>query len=267
MSIIHMVGYYMIWYSTMNENKMYLEKVTLVSLSSIKIHETIRAMEYSMKRIRFADSILFTHELPNELPNSIRFVAVPKMKDVDDYNRIMLFELFKYIHTEYVLVIQWDGYVVNPDMWDQNFLDYDYIGAPWPSELDFRDANGRLCRVGNGVSLRSYRIMEYPDKAGLSWHTGENEDTFLCCIHRVEIEEAGMTIAPLDVACKFSHERPIPEIIGIRPFVFHKWDGNNVQYPRFGEGLVRETKRIIAKGLIRIDVYDKMHSFFRKICR
>ena len=248
----------------MRKKTLSLNKVTLISLSSVKISETIQAMEYSMNNIDFAESILFTHELPDDLPDNIKFIHVQEMKNVDDYNRIMLFELYKYIKTKYVLVIQWDGYVVNPDMWDQSFLDYDYIGAPWPAELDFRDAKGRLCRVGNGVSLRSHRIMEYPDKAGLSWHPGENEDTFLCCIHRVKIEEAGMTIAPVDVASKFSHERPIPEVKGIRPFVFHKWDGNNVQYPRFGEGIVRETKRIMAKSLIKIGVYDKMHSLFTK---
>ena len=24
-------------------------------------------------------------------------------------------------------------HIVNPEMWDKKFLNYDYIGAPWPS--------------------------------------------------------------------------------------------------------------------------------------
>ena len=244
-----------------------LDNVTLISLSSVMINETIQAMMYSMKKISFADAIIFTHKLPDDLPDSIRYIHVQEMKSVDDYNKVMLYDLYNHIQTDYALVIQWDGYVVNPDKWDKSFLEYDYIGAPWPADLDFRDSDGRLCRVGNGVSLRSRRIMEFPDKAGLSWNQGENEDTFLCCIHKKEIEEAGMTIAPLELACMFSHERPIPEIKGIRPFMFHKWDGDNVQYPRFGEGHIREIKRLISKCLIRIGIYDQIHDCFRKICR
>ena len=241
-----------------------LDNVTLISLTSVKISETIKAMKYSMRGIKFADAILFTHEDPPELPRDIRLIKVDKMNNVDDYNRIMLFELYKYIKTEYVLIVQWDGYVVNPSKWDSAFLGYDYIGAPWPAELDFRDADGDLCQVGNGVSLRSRRIMEYPDKTNMSWNPGENEDTYLCCQHKVEIEQAGMKIAPFNIACRFSHERPIPEIKDIEPFMFHKWDGHNVQYPRFGEGTIREIKRVISKILIHLGVYDTCHVFFRQ---
>ena len=247
--------------------KIVLENVTLISLTSVKIDETIRAMQYSMRRIDFNKSILFTHEKPTELPTQIEYIHVDKMNNVDDYNRIMLFELYKHIMTDYVLVIQWDGYVVNPCKWSKEFLNYDYVGAPWPAELGFRDLDGNLCQVGNGVSLRSRRIMEYPDKNELSWKPGENEDTYLCCMHKKEIENAGMRIAPLEIACLFSHERPIPEIKGIKPFMFHKWDGDNVQYPRFGEGKVREIKRFAAVVLIKIKAYDLMHSVFRKLFR
>ena len=216
-----------------------------------------------MKNISYGDVIFLSHERPINLPESIRFVYVDKMKNVDDYNRIILFELYKYIKTDFVLVIQWDGYVVNPNMWQNEFLKYDYIGAPWPDSLNFRDSLGRICRVGNGVSLRSRKIMEYPEKAGLQWMPGENEDVYLCCTHRLEIEEAGMSIAPLEVACRFSHERPIPEEKGIRPFMFHKWDGDNVQYPRFGEGPVREIKRLVSALLIKAGLYDKLQGFVK----
>ena len=46
-------------------------------------------------------------------------------------------------------------------------------------------------------------------------------------------EAAGMKYAPLDVAKYFGHESMIPEVAGIRPFVFHKWAGTNAEYPNF----------------------------------
>jgi hypothetical protein len=240
-----------------------LDDVTLISLTSVKISETIKAMEYSMKGIRFADAILFTHEKPAALPDNIRYIQVDRMNSVDDYNRIMLFELYPWIRTEHVLVIQWDGFVVHPNLWNPAYLNYDYIGAPWPRELGFHDEDGNPVQVGNGVGLRSRKLMEFPAKARLSWKPGQNEDVFLCCDHRREIEKAGMKFAPFETACRFSHERPIPECDG-EPFMFHKWDGHNVQYPRFGEGAGRECKRLASIALIKMGVYDTLHAAFRK---
>ena len=88
--------------------------------------------------------------------------------------------------------------------------------------------------------------------------------TFKIKEHKNEIENEGMMIAPLEVACHFSHERPIPEIKGITPFMFHKWDGDNVQYPRFGDGYGREIKRLVSMLLIKLGVYDQIHRLYLK---
>jgi hypothetical protein len=42
------------------------------------------------------------------------------------------------------------------------------------------------------------------------------------CVHNRHIYEAlGCKIAPIEVAARFSHERPLPETQGITPFGFH----------------------------------------------
>ena len=50
----------------------------------------------------------------------------------------LLFILFyKYIKTSHVLIVQWDGYIINSKKWDSRFLNFDYIGAPFiPREYD-----------------------------------------------------------------------------------------------------------------------------------
>ena len=35
------------------------------------------------------------------------------------------------MRTPHVLLIQWDGFVVNPSAWSDEFLDFDYVGARW----------------------------------------------------------------------------------------------------------------------------------------
>jgi hypothetical protein len=54
-----------------------------------------------------------------------------------------------------------------------------------------------------------------------------------------------MRIAPLEVAKYYSHEKMIPEVQGITPFAFHKWEGTNAQYPNFiKEPLIKRMKRL-----------------------
>ena len=137
------------------------------------------------------------------------------------------------------MVVHADGFIVHPEMWQDEFLDYDYIGSPWPipkDDITYRDINGNLCRVGNSVGIRSRRLVNFPKEANLPFepdHGSLNEDGFLCVKNHHLIEAAGMKIAPLEVAKYFAHETMIPEIEGITPFAFHKWAGTNAQYPKF----------------------------------
>ena len=57
----------------MKTNKLQLKNVTLMSMSSVNIRETIKAMKYSMREIDFAEAILITHKKPLFLPRSIEY--------------------------------------------------------------------------------------------------------------------------------------------------------------------------------------------------
>ena len=211
-----------------------LPNVTLVTMTSVDIDGAIKALENSSKNINFGDIVLISHEKPKELPSSINFGLIDRMDNVNQYSYNMIYKLGDYVNTEYALVVQSDGYVVNPDMWSDDFLNYDYIGAPFPlpnDDFSYRDVNGEIFRVGNGgFSLRSKKLIDLPNKLGLEWrpfHGFYNEDGFICAMYRHIYIENGIKFAPLDVAKYFSHETYIPEINGIVPFGFHgktsKW--------------------------------------------
>lgn len=219
--------------------RLQLKNVTLVAMTSVKVMETVGAMEYSMKDIDFGDAVLITHRKPIYLPKSIRYAHTSKLTNIDHFNYKMLYELGDYIHTDFAMIVHYDGFVVHPEMWRDEFLDYDYIGAPWPDPHDdftYRDINGNLQRVGNSVGIRSKRLIDFPKEAGIPFeadHGYFHEDGFLCVKNRHLIEAAGMKIAPIEVAKYYSHETMIPEIEGITPFAFHKWAGTNADYPKF----------------------------------
>jgi hypothetical protein len=121
--------------------------------------------------------------------------VIPDIASVADYSRFMVKALGDCIETDFALVVQYDGYVLNGRRWRAEFLDYDYIGAPW--------SRGG---VGNGgFSLRSLRLL----KALRDRRIAElvPEDVAICTTYRGLLEsEYGIRFAPVDVAARFSFE-------------------------------------------------------------
>lgn len=225
--------------SEYKNGRLQLPNVTLAAMTSVKIKPTIEALKYSMKDIDFGEVTLITHKKPWGLPKDIKFQYIDRLRSINDFNFDMIYRMHEYIHTDYLLLVHYDGFVVNPDKWQDEFLEYDYIGSPFPlpkDDFSYRDKNGELCRVGNSVSLRSKRLLEYPAKAKIPFESDHgffNEDGFICCKNKHLFEAEGMRYAPLELAVQFGQESMIPEAEGIRPFVFHKWEGANAEYPKF----------------------------------
>ncbi len=220
--------------------KLQLPRVTLVAMTSVNMYETVRAMCYSMRDIEFGDAVLITDKKPWFLPKSIRYSHTSKLDNIDEFNYKMVYELKDHIKTDFCLVVHADGFVIHPELWRDEFLDYDYIGSPWPlpkNDYAYRDSKGNICRVGNSVSIRSKRLLEFPEKHNLKWERVDdgfyNEDIFICCHSKNAMEAEGLKWAPFELALYFGREHPLPENKGIEPFIFHKWWGENENYPQF----------------------------------
>jgi hypothetical protein len=158
---------------------------------------------------------------PDILPDGIVHEYIDKIHDIEEWNNKIVYNLGQYIETEFAMLIHDDGFVINPECWIDEFLDYDYIGAPWPfSPAHFTDIHGNVIRVGNSVSIRSKKLLDIPKKIGMDIPTG-NEDLFICVRQRHIFVENGCKFADIDIAKYFSHECEIEEINGITPFAFH----------------------------------------------
>ena len=110
-------------------NKICLEQVTLVAITSVKLYETVRAIQYSMRGIEFGDVVLLSDKRPFYLPKTIRHETIRHLGNVDDYSHFCVYELADHIKTDYALIVHHDGFVVNPMAWRTEFLKYDYTLA------------------------------------------------------------------------------------------------------------------------------------------
>ncbi len=161
-----------------------LPQVTLIAVDSTdKFQWTVEAVEKSIEQCDFAKYHLITS------------VDGKPIIGLDAYSRFCIRDMHKYVDTSHALIVQYDGYVLNGAAWTDEFLKYDYIGAPFnPSGI-----------VGNGgFSLRSKKLMEWISKQG--WEDFHPEDSCICGRHRKEVESAGFKIAPFEVAKDFAME-------------------------------------------------------------
>lgn len=131
---------------------------------------------------------------------AIEVIKIDPIKSKDDYSRIVIKDLIKYFDTSHCLVIQHDGYVIDSSAWDDDFLRYDYVGAPWLYPDPERN-------VGNGgFSLRSHhlqRVLHDDNDIKIV----EPEDEIIGRLYRRYLEYTyKIYFAPEDVAHKFSYE-------------------------------------------------------------
>lgn len=180
-----------------------LSDVTLVAVTSIAVDATVRALQTSMSRARFGRVILLTDsEPPPTGDGGIEWRRIAPIESRGDYSRFMLRELAEHIDTGHALCVQWDGFVLNGDSWDREFLQYDYIGAVWPQFTDGKN-------IGNGgFSLRSRRLLQACNS--LRFDGSEPEDVIIGRTCRDALEAGGIRFAPDRLAHKFSFERTPP---------------------------------------------------------
>ncbi len=190
-----------------------LPDVTLVCADSLNHALTARAMARCCASARFARAWLLTDALPEgvTLPAPVEVAHVPKIASIGDYSTLMLKGLGPYVDTSHVLVVQWDGFILNPETWNAEYLAYDYIGAPWSFHPEGR-------RVGNGgFSLRSRRLIDALADPRIT--LDGPEDHAIGVTHRQLLEEAhAIRFAPELLARQFSFETMPPSG---RPFGFH----------------------------------------------
>ena len=178
-----------------------LSDVTLLAVTDVALVATARALALSQTGLRFGEVLFLGDRAPPPgTPATWRPIA--PIGSRGGYSEFMLHALAAHFTTSHVLCVQWDGYVLNPQGWDPAFLEYDYIGAPWPH---FKDG----MRVGNGgFSLRSRRLVEACGSLPIA---AESEDVAICRTFRPLLEQRfGLRFAPEDVARRFAYERTAP---------------------------------------------------------
>ena len=138
--------------------------------------------------------------------------------DIEAYNQIILSNTFwNHFNTEKIIIFQTDTYSFKS--LDNEFLQFDYIGAPWKKHI----CKKNKVAVGNGgLSIRSKSMMLKIIEQNISRPNNMPEDVFICQI----IKKQKFNLASLNQALNFSTEN----IFNSEAFGCHKiWEETNTE--------------------------------------
>ncbi len=180
-----------------------LSQVTLCAIDTANTALAARALALCRRQCLFGDAVLIADQ---PMDDTVRFERIAPLQTREQYSDFVLRHLHEQVSTPFVLLVQWDGYIIDSNQWSADFLDYDYIGAPWHWHRD-------AMTVGNGgFSLRSRRLLNLLATPGLPDPNGQPEDHYICRTLRPMLESRhNIRFAPPEIAARFAYECSHPE--------------------------------------------------------
>ena len=202
------------------------DKLTIVSIyGHTDGSSAIPAILKSMEELPGSKGLLLSLVMPVNLPDNIQWKQIHPL-NYEQYSVFVMHSLYAFIDTEFCLIVQDDGWVLNGKNFKHEYYDYDYIGAATHAALvgnelllqgSWVDEPVRTMVQNGGFSLRSKRFLEAPNKLGLT-HTPLthiflwNEDVQLTAIKRRLLEQCGLKFASEEMSRGFAVEYALQKL-------------------------------------------------------
>src|ERR1035437_5894527 len=180
-----------------------LPDVTLV-IPETRAHDLSRiTVNDLISKVSFGGGVLiYTNDCERLAVPGARYIKVADWPNKVASGAFYYTEAAREITTSHALLMEWDAGACNPDMWRDEFLQYDYIGAPWEWQVR------RGTAVGNGgFALVTKRLVDFCYAEKLKIAT----DMDISIRARRDLEtRGGFKWAPDSVARDFAYEGWMP---------------------------------------------------------
>ena len=206
-------------------SRLKLPDVTLLNATAVDIDRAHAILLHCMSGVEFGAVKMLCPTLPSVLDHRVQYIRIPNI-DLLGYNQLMIEGLNFCVQTRHCLIVQDDGFILDPARWQDVFLDYDYIGAPWDEYVGIHGGGSLKLdknRVGNGgFSLRSKKLLELTSRLRYSSFSFPimSEDILLCHFLYEDMRRAGIRFASPELAAHFLIKSPTTATFG-QTFGFH----------------------------------------------
>lgn len=237
--------------------KLNLNNVTLLGIDCINPSRLKTVLALCQEEIEFAEVKL----LSSIKINDDKWIEIQNISCKEDYSIFCLNKLIDHVKTDFVLLVQWDGFILNPKSWTNLFTQYDYIGSPWVvkdwsiNDFDFPESwRGKMVVGNGGFCLRSKKLLETSSSLYNSGKIKRThpEDIAISVWYRNLFISEGINFAPIELAKSFSIEGS--DEVYSNQFGFH--------------GYYTHLENWFSKNKNRREVYDsylKYHNEFKSV--
>ena len=214
--------------------------ISISCIDTMNYEKSIHAIRATVNILKVDKVYWFSDvNIDGMLPVPVHWHKIEKInsENFNDVSSIMHLKVIpEVVDTAFNLIVHYDGFAINKDAWTDEFFNYDYIGACWPTYPINSD-------VGNGgFSLRSKKLYnalldskiktlttEYEDdtvrKFGGMIHNGKwvlPEDVIISRVNRPMLEENyGIKFANREIADRWSIEHNFSSSWLGKSFGFH----------------------------------------------
>lgn len=202
-------------------SKLQLPSVTLCIIDCVNAQRAVKVLEHCKTKADFGAVKLLTH-VPVDYEHKVKIMP---LNSLIAYSIFMLTRFHQYIDTEHCLIVQRDGWVLNPESFDMSWLELDYV-APLFMQYD---------KIGSGgFSLRSKRLMKNVSENTIEWDGTDKH------AHEIQDSQGYYEDGVISLSGRFSHfnfcslkqgadfavgGNRNPEYFRERPFGFHRgWE-------------------------------------------
>jgi hypothetical protein len=196
-----------------------LSTVTLFAIDIMNPDKIFRVMKDCIAKCRFHSATLLTDTDKCMMTDDPEIEIVRhkernhrpyKMFGCMDHEHNAIVKPVEYMKgATHMLFIEWDSGIINPAAWKNDWLNYDYIGAPWRNHTikGWPPCTPANCVGNSGFSLRSQKFCELTAAFGkVPVREMLLHDAWMCRTMRGQFELKGARYAPRQVAERFSIE-------------------------------------------------------------
>lgn len=213
--------------------------ITLIAVTGVKHGETISSLKKCMQLVDFTAVKLLTN-IDVEI-DGIECINVGGLNSVQDYSKFIIKELYKYFDTSHCLICQHDSWILSPESWRDEFLNYDIVGAPGIYIDGRQNLNG-------GFAIRSHYLQKViaNDKSIQIFHPC---DEVICRLYRnYIIEKYTIKFCPDEISERFSFE--------LREPIFHTFGFHNFHWQPYKPHVVIDRQGAMGDLIMAIPVMD-----------
>lgn len=242
--------------------KLQLKNITLIIIDCLNLERAQVALDICQKNVDFGEVKLLTN-LEDE--NDKRIIKIDKIDSIKKYSTFCIKKLNDYVNTEYCLLIQYDGFILNANSWDNEFLKFDYLG---PKDIKRSKEENRIV-INGGFTLRSKRLLSELQKINdeeLEKELIYGEDYIIFRLQN-ELREKGLVFPESEILDRFAIDTSLNKIDSknINSFGFHGLLINLDYFLKSNPEFQGIKKYFQKNTFILKHIYNKTFLFFNKI--